>query len=184
MHRALFVGIGLVFLGVLLMSIIKPSSLLMKTLEYKSGEVSHLNEQMTEYVNPEKPNFDESSAYFTRIYTSHFLLNQTPMQAEFSKPIETQDGDRLKVVGYSGSSGGFTVLAYQNTTSGIQHHEHWLALTVGGLFIAAIAILTLFSSMLDSHGLIPRILLTGFMVLGFWMSLKGLLIREAIALLR
>lgn len=184
MHRSLFVDIGLVLLGVLLMSFIKPSSFLMKTLEYKSGEVSRLNEQMTEYVNPEKPIFDDSSNYFTRIYTSRFVLDRDPMQAEFSQPIEAQNGDRLAVVGYPSKTNGFTVLAYQNTSSGKQFHENWLALTLGGLFIAAIAILTLFSSMVDSHGLIPRILLIGFMVLGLWMSLKGLLIREAIALLR
>jgi len=183
MHKPLRLGLGVILLGILIMTFLNPTSLLMKPLEFKKGLVSHLKEQTTEYVNPEKPNFDESNSYFTRIYTSRFLLDQSPMQAEFSKPIETQDGDNLKVVGYSGSSGGFTVLAYQNTTSGIQHHENWLALTIGGLFIAGITILALFSSMIDGHGLLPRILLVGFMVLGLWMSLKGLLIREAIALL-
>lgn len=182
MHKPLRIGLGLILLGSFFMIFFKPSSLLMKTLELKSGAVSHLSQQITEYVNPEKPNFDESRVYFTRIYTSRFLLDRNPMHAEFSTPIETRDGDNLKVVGYSSQS-GFTVLAYQNATSGIQHHENWLALTLGGFFIAAIAILLFFSSMIDSHGLIPRILLIGFMVLGLWMSLKGLLIQEAIALM-
>lgn len=162
----------------------KPSSILMKTLERKSGLVSQLSEQTTEYVNPEKPNFDESNFYFTRIYTSRFFLDRDLMRAEFSEPIETRDGDHLMVAGYPGGSGGFTVLAYQNTTSGTRRHENWFAMMIGGLFITAIAIYLLFFAIIDSNTLVPRILLVGFIFLGLWMTLKGLLIQEALALLQ
>ena len=57
-------------LGVMLMSVIKPSTFLSTPLRTVSGSVSNLHHELLEYVNPEKPTHDHSS-----VYHKHFFIS-------------------------------------------------------------------------------------------------------------
>ena len=60
-------------LGVMLMSVIKPSTFLSTPLSTVSGTVSNLHNELLEYVNPEKPTHDHSSVYYKRFFVSKFI---------------------------------------------------------------------------------------------------------------
>ncbi len=55
-------------LGTLLMSVTKPSQFLSSPISAITGTVSNLNNEMLEYVNPEKPAHDHSSIYYKHFY--------------------------------------------------------------------------------------------------------------------
>ena len=87
-------------LGVLLMSISKPSSLLSSSINSISGTVSNINNELLEYVNPEKPTHDHSSVYYKRFFISKFNLGNKTIEAKFSAPIQIADGYQITVAGY------------------------------------------------------------------------------------
>ncbi|WP_353432729.1 hypothetical protein [Polynucleobacter sp. MWH-UH23A] len=169
-------------LGILLMTITKPSRFLSTSISATSGIVSNLNNELLEYVNPEKPTHDHSSIYYKRFYISKFKLGDQAIKATFSSPMVIANGDELTVSGYQKDS-GFQVLAYKNQTQKMSHHENWLVLAVGALFFFAVAIGLLNSEIVSEGELVPKLFLFGFTVVAVYMGYRALLIREAIKLI-
>lgn len=155
---------------------------LIKAVEMRSGVVSELKTAVTEYVNPEKPTHDDSPIYYTRMYQAQFKLDNQAIEAVFSKPMQIQNGDQLRVSGYSNDA-QFTVLAYWNQSSERRGSENWLALAIGGLFFLGIALFLLNSTRVEIEAPISTIFLLGFAGIGFYMLYKALLIRQALQLL-
>lgn len=162
---------------------LKTSTWLSSSISMISGQVSHLQNEVIEYVNHEKPTHDHSSVYFKRIYLSEFTLGDQEIKAAFSSPMMLQPGDQISVSGYSKGS-VFQVLAYQNQTQAVSGAENWLALGLGALFFLAVAIGLLNSALVIEAAWIPKLFLIGFVLIGIYMGYRALLIREAIKLLQ
>ena len=174
--------ISLAILGVLLMSV-KPSSFFPSSLSALTGTVSNLNNELLEYVNPEKPTHDHSSVYYQRFFISTFNLEDRAIEAKFSTPMTISNGDLVTVSGYpKGKS--FQVLAYANKTQQVSNHENWIILGLGALFFLAVAIGLLNSQLVIDGALIPKLFLIAFVGVAMYMGYRALLIREAIALLQ
>jgi len=169
-------------LGALLMSLCKPSSFLSSSISAISGTVSNLNNELLEYVNPEKPTHDHSSVYYKRFYISKFNLGDRAIEAKFSAPIKIADGDQITVSGYQKDS-GFQVLAYENQTQQVSSHENWIALGLGAIFFFAVAVGLLNSELVIEGAIIPKLFLFGFTLVAIYMGYRALLIREAVKLL-
>ena len=164
------------------MSISKPSSLLSSSISSISGTVSNLNNELLEYVNPEKPTHDHSSVYYKRFFISKFNLGDKAVEAKFSSPMQIADGDQITVAGYQKGE-GLQVLAYNNQTQQFSSHENWIMLGLGALFFFAVAIGLLNSDLVTQGALIPKLFLFGFSIVGIYMGYRALLIREAVKLL-
>ena len=164
------------------MFITKPSTFLSTSISAVSGTVSNLNNELLEYVNPEKPTHDHSSQYYKRFFISKFNLGDTAVEAKFSSPMKIADGDQIAVSGYP-KGGAFQVLAYNNQTQQVASNENWLVLGLGAVFFLAVAIGLLNSELVAEGALIPKLLLFGFTVVALYMGYRALLIREAIKLL-
>ena len=173
-------AIGL--LGVLLMSINKPSSLLSSSISSISGIVSNLNNELLEYVNPEKPTHDHSSVYYKRFFISKFNLDNKAIEAKFSAPMQIANGDQITVAGYQKGE-ALQVLAYRNQTQEVSSNENWIILGLGALFFFAVAIGLLNSELVAEGALIPKLFLFGFTIVAIYMGYRALLIREAVKLL-
>ncbi len=169
-------------LGVLLMSTSKPSSLLSSSISSITGTVSNLNNELLEYVNPEKPTHDHSSVYYKRFFISTFNLGDKSIEAKFSSPMKIADGDQITVAGYQKGE-VLQVLAYHNQTQQFSSNENWIVLGLGALFFFAVAIGLLNSQLVAEGALIPKLFLFGFTVVAMYMGYRALLIREAIKLL-
>lgn len=157
-------------------------SVLIKKIEVRSGIVSGLETELTEYVNPEKPTHDDSPIYFKRMYQAKFRLGNEAIKVVFSKPIQIQNGDQLRVTGYlSGSE--FTVLAYWNQTKQSKDSENWAVLAIGALCFLGVALFLLNSNLAESGAFTSTVMLVGFIGLGIYMIYKALLIRQALQLL-
>lgn len=169
-------------LGTLLMSVAKPSTFLFGSMRAISGSVSNLNNELLEYVNPEKPTHDHSSQYYQRFFISKFNLGNQFLEAKFSSPMIIADGDTLTVAGYS-KANTFQVLAYSNQTQQVSGHENWLVSALGSLFFLAVAIGLLNSQLVIEGALIPKLFLFGFGLVAIYMGYRALLIREAIKLI-
>ena len=162
---------------------LKPSSLLTSSVSSISGTVSNLNHELLEYVNPEKPTHDHSSVYYQRFYISTFNLDSRMIAAKFSTPMVVSDGDTVTVSGYQ-KGDSFQVLAYTNKTRQVTKHENWIVLGLGALFFLAVALGLLNSELVAEGALVPKLFLIGFVGVGFYMTYRALLIREAISLLQ
>ena len=164
------------------MTVSKPSNFLSTSLYAISGTVSNLNNELLEYVNPEKPTHDHSSVYYKRFYISKFNLSDRAIEAKFSTPMRIIDGDTLTVSGYiKGET--FQVLAYNNSSQQVSDHENWIVLALGALFFLAVALGLLNSKQVLEGNLIPKLFLFGFALLAIYMGYRALLIREAIKVL-
>lgn len=172
----------LVLLGALFMTV-KPSSFLTSSVSAISGTVSNLSNGLLEYVNPEKPTHDHSSVYYQRFYISSFNLGDQAIQAKFSSPMKINDGDSVIVSGYPTNT-AFQVLAYRNQTQEVTGAENWVILVLGALFFLAVAIGILNSELVSEGALIPKLFLSGFVLVAIYMAYRALLIREAIGLLQ
>ncbi|QWD85629.1 hypothetical protein AOC19_01760 [Polynucleobacter asymbioticus] len=161
---------------------LKPSSLLNSSVSSISGTVSNLNNELLEYVNPEKPTHDHSSVYYQRFYISTFDLDHHRIAAKFSTPMVVSNGDAVTVSGYQ-KGNSFQVLAYTNKTQQVTKHENWIVLGLGALFFLAVALGLLNSELVAEGALVPKLFLMGFVGVGFYMTYRALLIREAISLL-
>ncbi len=179
---SLVLVLSLALLGALLMSL-KPSSFLTSSVSTISGTVSNLNNELLEYVNPEKPTHDHSSVYYQRFFISKFDLDNRAIEAKFSTPMVVSDGDTVTVSGYQ-KGNGFQVLAYANKTQQISKHENWIILGLGALFFLGVAIGLLNSELVAEGALVPKLFLIGFVGVAFYMGYRALLIREAISLLQ
>ena len=168
-------------MGALLMTL-KPSSFLTSPVSTISGTVSNLNNELLEYVNPEKPTHDHSSVYYQRFFVSKFNLGDRAIEARFSTPMLIQDGDTVSVSGYP-KGDRFQVLAYTNQTQQVSGHENWLVVALGALFFIAVAIGLLNSELLINGALVPKLFLFGFTLIAVYMGYRALLIREAIKLI-
>ena len=164
------------------MSITKPSSFLSSSVSTLSGTVSNLNNELLEYVNPEKPTHDHSSVYYKRFYISRFNLGDKAIEAKFSIPMKIAEGNQITVSGYQKGS-GFQVLAYNNQTQQVSSNENWIILGLGALFFLAVAIGLLNSELVIEGAIIPKLFLFGFTVVAIYMGYRALLIREAVKLL-
>ena len=164
------------------MSISKPSSLLSSSINSISGTVSNINNELLEYVNPEKPTHDQSSVYYKRFFISKFNLGDKTIEAKFSAPMQIADGDQITVAGYQKGE-AFQVLAYKNQTQQVSSNENWLVLGLGALFFFAVAIGLLNSELVIEGALIPKLFLFGFTLVAIYMGYRALLIREAIKLI-
>ena len=164
------------------MTVSKPSTFLSSSLHALSGTVSNLNNELLEYVNPEKPTHDHSSVYYKRFFISKFNLGDKAIEAKFSTPMNIADGDALTVSGYPKGE-AFQVLAYRNATQQVSDHENWIVLALGALFFLAVAIGLLNSELVLEGALIPKLFLFGFTLVALYMGYRALLIREAIKLL-
>ncbi len=169
-------------LGVVLISINKPSSLLSSSISSISGTVSNLNNELLEYVNPEKPTHDHSSVYYKRFFISKFNLGDKAIEAKFSAPMQIADGDQITVAGYQKGE-SLQVLAYNNQTQQVSSNENWIILGLGALFFFAVAIGLLNSELVAEGALIPKLFLFGFTLVAIYMGYRALLIREAVKLL-
>ena len=179
---SLVLVLSLALLGALLMSL-KPSSFLTSSVSAISGTVSNLNNELLEYVNPEKPTHDHSSVYYQRFFISTFDLDNRAIEAKFSTPMVVSDGDTVTVSGYQ-KGNGFQVLAYANKTQQISKHENWIVLGLGAIFFLAVAIGLLNSELVADGALVPKLFLIGFVGVAMYMGYRALLIREAISLLQ
>lgn len=162
---------------------VKPSSFLTSSVSAISGTVSNLSNGLLEYVNPEKPTHDHSSVYYQRFYISSFNLGDQAIQAKFSSPMKIGDCDSVTVSGYPTNT-AFQVLAYRNQTQEITGAENWVMLVLGALFFLAVAIGLLNSELVSEGALIPKLFLSGFVLVAIYMAYRALLIREAIGLLQ
>jgi hypothetical protein len=172
----------LTLLGVLLMAV-KPASFLTSSVSLISGTVSNLHHGLLEYVNPEKPSHDHSSVYYQRFYISSFNLDDQAIEAKFSTPMKISDGDSVAVSGYLKNK-TFQVLAYRNQTQQVMGAENWVILALGALFFLAVAIGLLNSELVSEGDLIPKLFLSGFVLVATYMAYRALLIREAIGLIK
>ena len=161
----------------------KPSSFLTSSVSAISGTVSNLNNELLEYVNPEKPTHDHSSVYYQRFFVSKFNLGNQAIEAKFSDPMIIRDGDAVSVSGYS-KGDRFQVLAYVNQTQQVSKHENWIVLGLGALFFLAVAVGLLNSELVADGALVPKLFLLGFVGVAIYMGYRALLIREAISLLQ
>ena len=164
------------------MSITKPSTFLSTSLHTISGTVSNLNNELLQYVNPEKPTHDDSPIYYKRFFISKFNLGNKAIEAAFSTPMKITDGDVLTVSGYPKGE-TFQVLAYQNSSQQVGGHENWMMLALGALFFAAVALGLLNSELAVEGALVPKLFLFGFTLVAIYMGYRALLIQEAIRLL-
>lgn len=162
---------------------LKPSSFLTSPVSTISGTVSNLNNELLEYVNPEKPTHDHSSVYYQRFFVSKFNLGNQAIEAKFSTPMVVSDGDTVTVSGYQ-KGNGFQVLAYANQTQQVSKHENWIILGLGALFFLAVAVGLLNSELVADGALVPKLFLLGFVGVAIYMGYRALLIREAISLLQ
>ncbi len=174
--------LAFIFLGALLMSSNTQNSFLSSSISSISGTVTNLNQELIEYVNPEKPTHDHSSVYYKRFFISKFNLGDKAIEAKFSSPMKIADGDQITVSGYL-KGGAFQVLAYHNKTQQINSHENWIMLILGAFFFFAVAIGLLNSELVMEGALVPKLFLFGFTVIALYMGYRALLIREAIKLL-
>ena len=161
---------------------LKSNAFLTGSVGTLSGTVSNLNNELLEYVNPEKPTHDHSSVYYQRFYVSQFNLGDRTVEAKFSSPMVISNGDVVTVSGYP-KSNSFQVLAYTNQTQQISNHENWIALGLGALFFLAVAIGVLNSELVAEGAVVPKLFLIGFVGVAAYMGYRALLIREAISLL-
>ena len=164
------------------MSTSKPSFLLSSSISSISGTVSNLNNELLEYVNPEKPTHDHSSIYYKRFFISKFNLGDKVIEARFSAPMQIADGDQIIVSGYQKGE-VLQVLAYNNQTQQVSSNENWLILGLGGLFFFAVAIGLLNSELVAEGALMPKLFLLGFTAVAIYMGYRALLIREAVKLI-
>ena len=167
------------------MSVTKPNtshSFLADSVSVVSGTVGNLNNELLEYVNPEKPTHDHSSQYYQRFYISKFNLGDQIIEAKFSTPMKIVDGDELIVSGYA-KDNLFQVLAYKNKTQQVSGHENWLVSAFGAAFFLAVAIGLLNSELVLAGALVPKLFLFGFALVAIYMGYRALLIREAIKLI-
>ena len=171
-------------LGALFMSATKPNtshSFITSSVSAVTGTVSNLNNELLEYVNPEKPTHDHSSQYYQRFYIAKFNLADQSLEAKFSAPMKIADGDELIVAGYT-KGNLFQVLAYHNQTQQVSGYENWLVSAAGALFFLAVAIGLLNSELVLEGAIIPKLFLFGFALVAIYMGYRALLIREAIKL--
>lgn len=180
--QSLLYILAISLLGILLMSINKPSSLLSSSISSISGTVSNLNNQLLEYINHEKPTHDHSSVYYKRFFISKFNLGDKAIEAAFSAPMQIADGDQITVAGYQ-KGASLQVLAYSNQTQQVSSNENWIILGLGALFFFAVAIGLLNSELVTEGALIPKLFLFGFTIVAIYMGYRALLIREAVKLL-
>jgi hypothetical protein len=162
--------------------ILKPSSFLTSSVSAISGTVSNLNNELLEYVNPEKPTHDHSSVYYQRFFVSKFNLGDRAIEAKFLTPMVVSDGDTVTVSGFQ-KGGSFQVLAYTNQTQKVSRHENWIVLGLGALFFLAVALGLLNSELVAEGAVVPKLFLIGFVGVAMYMGYRALLIREAISLL-
>ena len=160
----------------------KPSTFLSTSLYAVSGIVSNLNNELLEYVNPEKPTHDHSSVYYKRFFISKFNLGDKTIEAKFSTPMKISNGDTLTVSGYPKGE-TFQVLAYKNSSQQVSGYENWLVLVLGAIFFLAVAIGLLNSELVAQGATVPKLFLLGFTLVALYMGYRALLIREAIKLL-
>ena len=162
---------------------LKPTTFFTSSVSVISGNVSNLQNELLEYVNPEKPTHDHSSVYYQRFYISIFNLNDHTIEAKFSTPMVVSNGDTVTVSGYQ-KGNSFQVLAYTNITQQVSKHENWIILGLGALFFLAVALGLLNSELAVEGALVPKLFLLGFVAVSFYMGYRALLIREAISLLQ
>ena len=165
-----------------LMPMIKSKTVLASLLSVASGSVSNLNNELLEYVNPEKPTHDHSSVYYKRFFISKFNLGEQVIEAKFSAPMQIANGDQITVAGHQ-KGGVLQVLAYNNQTQQVSSNENWLILGLGALFFFAVAIGLLNSELVAEGALTPKLFLFGFTLVAIYMGYRALLIREAIKLI-
>ena len=92
------------------------------------------------------------------------------------------NGDAVQVAGYQ-KGDSFQVLAYNNQTQQVGHHENWIVLGLGAIFFLAVAIGLLKSQLAVEGAVIPKLFLIGFTLVAIYMGYRALLIREAIKLI-
>ena len=148
-----------------------------------SGTVSKLNNELLEYVNPEKPTHDHSSVYYQRFYISKFNLGDQAIEAKFSSPMNIHEGDLVTVSGYP-KNNAFQVLAYSNKTQQVSGNENWLIAGLGAVFFLMVAIGLLNTELVIEGAWIPRLFLIGFVGVAIYMGHRALLIREALKLIQ
>lgn len=165
------------------MSASKPSTFLSSSISVISGTVSNLNNELLEYVNPEKPTHDHSSVYYKRFFISTFNLGDKAIEAKFSTPMKIADGDTIAVSGYTRGE-TLQVLAYKNQTQQLSGNENWIMLVLGAIFFLAVAIGLLNSQLVIDGALIPKLFLFGFTLVAIYMGYRALLIREAVRLIQ
>lgn len=165
------------------MAFAKPSIVLFNSLIAISGTVSNLQTELLEYVHPEKPNTEDTSAYYQRFYISIFHLDKHKIEATFSSPIKMTDGDLVTVSGYY-KNNRFEVLAYRNQTQQIMHAENWRAMAFGSLFFIAVVIGLLNSELALEDAVIPKLFLLGFGAVAIYMGYRALFIRKAVGMIR
>ena len=156
---------------------------LSKPVSAISGTVSHLDNTLLEYVNPEKPTHDHSSVYYQRFYISKFNLGDQLIEAKFSSPMKIQNGDLVAVSGYP-KDNTFQVLAYSNKTQQVSGNENWLIAGLGALFFLAVVISILNTELVIEGAWIPRLFLVGFLGVAIYMGYRAYLIREALKLIQ
>ena len=162
---------------------LKPTTFFTSSVSVISGNVSNLQNELLEYVNPEKPTHDHSSVYYQRFYISIFNLDDRTVEAKFSTPMVVSNGDAVTVSGYQ-KGDGFQVLAYNNKTQQVSKHENWIVQGLGALFFLAVALGLLNSELVAEGALVPKLFLLGFVAVSLYMGYRALLIREAISLLQ
>jgi hypothetical protein len=170
-------------LGVILMFAFKPSSLGSVQLKTLSGQVTGLQSQVKEYVDHDP---HDSLLRFTplrRVYLATFQLDGRPLEARFQGPYRIAEGDRITVSGFGLSGKAFEILAYRNHTQNYRGSDNWIVACLVGLAFA-IAALFMQMKLMSAESIIAQVMMVVFVLTGLYIVYRGLLIREAIELLK
>lgn len=164
------------------MCAIKASSLGGIQLKTLSGQVTGLQSKVEETIDHDPHDSLLRFAPVRRVYVANFQLDGTPIEAKFQGPYKIAEGDRLTVSGYAQAGQSFDVVAYKNHTQTFTGSNNWLVACLVGLAFA-IAAIFIQMRLMSPSSTIGQVMMVVFVLTGLYIVYRGLLIREALALL-
>lgn len=165
------------------MAVFKASTLGGVELTTLTGQITGLQGEVEEHIDHDPHDSMLRFVPLRKVYVARFMLDGQALEAKFQGPYRISEGDRLTVSGYRHKDQSFQVVAYKNATQGFTGSDNWIVACLVGLAFALFALVIQFKFM-SSESMIGQIMMIVFVLTGLFIVYRGLLIREALSLLK
>lgn len=173
--------LSICLLGVCILMLFKPSTIVGKNLSVLSGTVTGLQSVVEERLvgDPHDVMVKDIKTY---TYIAKFTLGSKEITASFKDPYKIAEGDRIEVSGVQ-KPGVFEVAAYRNYTQNYTGSDSWIVVSLVGLGFL-FAALYIYFFQIESPVWYEQLGFSLFCLVGLGVIHRGLFIKEALDLLK
>lgn len=165
------------------MTLLKASTLAGIHLSTLSGQVTGLQTAVEEHIDHDPHDSLLRFLPKRKVYVARFMLGDKALEAQFQEPYRISEGDYLHVSGRWQKNNSFGVIAYRNETQSYAGSDNWIVAVIVGIAFALGAIFVLFRLM-SGESMWGQVMMVIFVLVGLFITHQGLLVREALSLLK